>query len=102
MTTPSPAQIQSLRPPPPSSARMSGARLPGLRARLAGVCAGAFLALLSGCGGSDGGTSCALGQVWLESGCTDTAKAAEQVRLVVRETMKELDLRSAIVSVSVG
>jgi CubicO group peptidase (beta-lactamase class C family) len=81
---------------------MSAARLPGRRARLAGVCAGALLALLSGCGGSDGGTSCALGQVWLESGCTDTAKAAEQVRLVVRETMKELDLRSAIVSVSVG
>lgn len=67
---------------------------------------------LAGCGGGGstavgvGATAavpaCPTGQVALESGCADAAKTAEGVRAIVREAMAELDLRSAIVSVSVG
>lgn len=46
--------------------------------------------------------ACAQGQVQLAFGCTDVAKTAERVRGIVREAMRELDLRSAIVSVRVG
>ena len=45
---------------------------------------------------------CPQGQVRLAFGCADAAKTAERVRSIVRETMRELDLRSAIVSVNVG
>lgn len=81
--------------------RTFASKVPGLRHRLAVVCAGGVLALLSACGGGDDDENCAIGQVVLEATCTDSAKAAERVRRMVRKTMTELDLRSAIVSVSV-
>ena len=72
--------------------------------------AGVALALLAACGGGNANvatgaaatTGCPAGQVALETGCTDQAQVAELVRGVVRETMPQLDLRSAIVSVAVG
>jgi D-alanyl-D-alanine carboxypeptidase len=57
--------------------------------------------LLTSCGGSTSAT-CAADQVQLESGCTSAAQVAETVRQVVRSTMQQLDLRAAIVGVSVG
>jgi len=45
--------------------------------------------------------ACAQGQIRLAFGCADAAKTAERVRAIVRETMRKLDLRSAIVSVRV-
>ena len=71
----------------------------------------AGLGLVAACGGGGGGNAAAValaaaacpgGQIALESGCADAAATAEQVRGVVRDAMVELDLRSAIVSVSVG
>jgi CubicO group peptidase (beta-lactamase class C family) len=47
-------------------------------------------------------SGCPAGQLALESGCADAALSAEKVRGAVRDAMAELDLRSAIVSVSVG
>ena len=75
--------------------------------------AAALLLLLAACGGDGNGSSgaanlsfaapeCPAGQVALEAGCTDSAPTAERVRRIVRDAMIELDLRSAIVSVSVG
>ena len=72
-----------------------------LRTRIGVVFFACVLSLLAACAGGGDGQNCALGQVSLEAGCTDSAKAAERVRRVVRDTMTELDLRSAIVSVSV-
>lgn len=90
--------------------RMSKVRLCGLSALLA----------LAGCGGGGGGPgvvlpaaaasngagtvapACSAAQVAIESVCVDSAKTAELVRGIVRDTMAELDLRAAIVGVSVG
>ena len=47
-------------------------------------------------------SGCLAGQVALGAGCADTRATAESLRGIVREAMVELDLRSAIVGVSVG
>jgi CubicO group peptidase (beta-lactamase class C family) len=81
-----------------------------LRLALAWSVVIAGLGLVAACGGGGGGNAavalaaaaCPAGWIALESGCADAAATAEQVRGVVRDAMVELDLRSAIVSVSVG
>ena len=82
-----------------------------LRTAIAWSIASAGLGLVAACGGGGGGgaaavalaaSACPAGQLALESGCADAALTAEQVRGAVRDAMAELDLRSAIVSVSVG
>ena len=69
------------------------------------------LGLVAACGGGGGNSAaavtlaasgCPAGQLALESGCADADLTAEKVRGAVRDAMAELDLRSAIVSVSVG
>lgn len=83
--------------------------LPRRHSRIERLMTGAVLGLLAACGGGGGGgvatlpaAACPAGQVALEAGCTDPAQIAELVRGVVRDTMPQLDLRSAIVSVNVG
>jgi D-alanyl-D-alanine carboxypeptidase len=102
MPTEIPAQIHYPCERLPALAGRFGTKWLRLRTRIAGACTGIVLALLAACGGSDDGAACALGQVVLEASCTDAASAAQRVRRVVRDTMTELDLRSAIVSVSAG
>lgn len=82
-------------------------RVRPIRIRIPLALAGAALGLVAACGGGNAATpvtvpGCTAGQVLLEVGCTDTAQVADLVRGAVRDTMPELDLRSAIVSVSVG
>ena len=82
-----------------------------LRTAIAWSIASAGLGLVAACGGGGGGgaaavalaaSACPAGQLALESGCADAALTAEKVRGAVRDAVAELDLRSAIVSVSVG
>ncbi|KQR81798.1 hypothetical protein ASG35_05810 [Burkholderia sp. Leaf177] len=57
--------------------------------------------VLTSCGGSST-AACGLDQIQLETGCTSTSQVADSVRRVVQDTMQQLDLRAAIVGVSVG
>jgi len=57
--------------------------------------------VLTGCGGSST-AACGVDQIQLETGCTSTSQVADSVRRVVQDTMQQLDLRAAIVGVSVG
>lgn len=61
-----------------------------------------MLALLAACGGSGHGEKSEVGQAALGANLANSASAAERVRGVVRDAMTELDLRCAIVSVSVS
>jgi CubicO group peptidase (beta-lactamase class C family) len=93
------------------SNRVSRKKAMRLRTAVARSIMLAGLGLAAACGGGGGGggaavalaaSGCPAGQIALESGCADAALTADQVRGVVRDAMAELDLRSAIVSVSVG
>ena len=57
--------------------------------------------VLTSCGGSST-AACGVDQIQLETGCTSISQVADSVRRVVQDTMQQLDLRAAIVGVSVG
>ncbi|MGB5937918.1 MAG: serine hydrolase domain-containing protein, partial [Rhodanobacter sp.] len=66
--------------------------------------AAAALGLVTACGGNGASnpTACASGQVALEGQCADIAQTAAALRTIVTDSMRELDLRAAMVDISVG
>ncbi len=66
--------------------------------------AAAAFSLVAACGGNHASdpNACPGGQIALEGRCADTAQTAAALRTIVTDSMRELDLRAAIVDISVG